>query len=362
METTAITKMQQTVALGTDWHNDSNDHAELQHAVEEGALGATANPVITLNSLKNHPDIWYPVMDEIIAADPTGNEDDIAWALMERISKRGAEVLKPVFARTNGQKGKLSMQVHPKNYRNTDRMVEQGRHFASLVPNLAVKCPTLPAGIAAMERLTAHGITINATVCYSVAQAVEAAEAVERGAAQAGRNGVSLASHTPYVTIMMGRLDDHLKRVREAQNIDIDPELINWASVAVFKRAYQIFCDRGYRSKLLSAALRGPWHWSELVGGDVVVSMTHKYWTQFNDSGIEVRKRIHDPVDLTTVDILSQKFADFRRAYKEDGMRPDEFESYGATQHTMEVFLGGYDEYVKLVRMRMIKGRNSSAS
>ena len=50
--------MQQTSELGSDWWNDSNDHEELQHAVNEGAVGATSNPVITCAAVKNHADIW----------------------------------------------------------------------------------------------------------------------------------------------------------------------------------------------------------------------------------------------------------------------------------------------------------------
>ncbi len=60
------TKMQLTSEFGTDWWNDSNDHSELQHAVDEGAVGATSNPVITKASVAAHPDVWLPVIDRLI--------------------------------------------------------------------------------------------------------------------------------------------------------------------------------------------------------------------------------------------------------------------------------------------------------
>ena len=50
-------KMAQTTEFGSDWWNDSNDHTELQHAVNEGAVGATSNPVITCAAVKNHPEL-----------------------------------------------------------------------------------------------------------------------------------------------------------------------------------------------------------------------------------------------------------------------------------------------------------------
>ena len=70
------TKMQQTAEFGSDWWNDSNDHVELQHAYDEGAVGATSNPVITLNSVKNHPKTWLPVIDKLIASNHTASEDE----------------------------------------------------------------------------------------------------------------------------------------------------------------------------------------------------------------------------------------------------------------------------------------------
>ena len=70
--------MQLTSEFGTDWWNDSNDHSELQHAVKEGAVGATSNPVITKASVAAHPDVWLPVIDRLINENPLSTEDSIA--------------------------------------------------------------------------------------------------------------------------------------------------------------------------------------------------------------------------------------------------------------------------------------------
>ena len=347
-------KMQQTSELGSDWWNDSNDHEELQHAVNEGAVGATSNPVITCAAVKNHPDIWLPVIDKMIESNSTGSEDDILWNLIDEVGKKAANILQPVYEKTHGQKGKLSLQVNPKFYRNSDLMFKQGKYLASLAPNIAVKCPALPAGIVALEKLTANGICINATVSFTVPQAVQVAEAIERGLDQAEQDGKNIEKLTPYVTIMVGRIDDHLKRIKQSKNIDVDPEIIDWASIAVFKNAYKIFQKRGYRSKLLAAAFRNQMHWSELVGGDIVISMPYDWWNKFNASNIEVKNRINNPVDPTIIDKLSNNFNDFNRAFDPDGMSVEEFEYYGASKHTMDTFLNGYDEFIQIIRSRMI--------
>lgn len=348
------TKMQQTTDFGSDWWNDSNDHVELQHAFDEGAVGATSNPVITFQSVKNHPDLWMPVIDEMILENQQASEDEILWMLIDSVGKKAAKILLPVYEKTNRQKGKLSLQVNPKYYRNADAMFEQGQYLASLAPNIAIKCPALPAGIKAMEMLTAAGITVNATVSFTVPQAVQVAEAIERGLSQAEKNSVDTKDVTPYVTIMVGRIDDHLKRVRDSKNINMDPEIINWASIAIFKNAYRIFKERNYRSKLLAAAFRCDLHWKEIVGGDIIISMPYEWWNKFNASDVGVRNKIDEPVDEKTISLLKENFEDFNKAYDEKGMSENEFESFGASVHTMQTFLEGYDEFVALIRSRMI--------
>ena len=348
------TKMQQTAELGSDWWNDSNDHLELKHAYDEGAVGATSNPVITLNSVKNRPEIWLPVIDEIIFASPTASEDDVLWNLMDEVGKRAANILLPIYEETNGQKGKLSLQVNPKFYRNADAMFEQGKYLASLAPNIAIKCPALPAGIDAMEMLTAHGISINATVSFTVPQAVKVAEAIERGLQKAENKGIDITKVTPYVTIMVGRIDDHLKRQNKELNAGVSEDIIDWASIAIFKNAYSIFKKRGFKSRLLAAAFRCDLHWSEIIGGDVVISMPYEWWNKFNNSDIKVQNRMDIPVEESILDTLKNNFEDFNKAFHEDGMSLNDFESFGATKHTMKGFLSGYDEFANIVRDRMI--------
>jgi transaldolase len=105
-----------------------------------------------------------------------------------------------------------------------------------------------------------------------------------------------------------------LKVVAEKQDITLEPGYLEWAGVAVFKKAYRIFRERGYRVRLLSAAFRNHMQWSELVGGDVVISPPYKWQVRFNASDVRVAPRIENPVDPAIVSELLKKFPDFRRA------------------------------------------------
>ena len=158
----------------------------------------------------------------------------------------------------------------------------------------------------------------------------------------------------PVCTIMVGRTDDWLKVVAKKQGIITDPGYLEWAGVAVFKQAYRIFKERGYRIRLLSAAFRNHMHWSELIGGDVVISPPHSWQVLYNASDVEVIPRIDKPVELRIVEELLRKFVEFRKAYEVDCLTVEEFDGYGATVRTIRGFSQGCHDLAVLIRDFML--------
>ena len=124
--------------------------------------------------------------------------------------------------------------------------------------------------------------------------------------------------------------------------------------MAVFKKTYKIFNERGYRIRILSAAFRNHMHWGEFIGGDVVISPPHKWQVRYNSSDVEVIPRIGKPVEPKIVDELLKKFVEFRKAYEEDGMRIDDFDDYGATVRTIRGFAAGCHQLAVLIRDFML--------
>jgi len=279
---------------------------------------------------------------------------ELSWAIIEQMATRGAAVIQPVFEGHGGRKGRLSVQTNPANYRDPGRMVEQAVHFSGLAPNIHVKFPATAAGIVAIEEATARGVNTNSTVSFTVPQALAAAEAVERGLKRRAGAGGDVANMAPMVTIMIGRLDDWLKVLIDRDNLAVDPTAPNWAGIAVFKRAYGIFRERGYRSRLLVAATRHPLHWTELVGGDIAMTLTHQWQVRFNGSGIVPEPRMDRPVDPAILAELVQRIPDFGRAYEPDGLQPTEFDTYGATVRTLRGFIGSYHDLMAAVRDLML--------
>jgi transaldolase len=155
---------------------------------------------------------------------------------------------------------------------------------------------------------------------------------------------------SPIVTIMIGRLDDWMKVLVERDDLAVHPDAPNWAGVAAFKRAYAIFRERGYRSRMLAAAYRHRLHWTELVGGDVSMTMPYPWQVRFNGSGIAPEPRMDVPVDEALVAELEERIPDFRRAYEPDGLTPAEFESYGASARTLRTFIASYHDLQAAIR------------
>jgi transaldolase len=202
----------------------------------------------------------------------------------------------------------------------------------------------------ALEEATARGVVINATVCFTVSQALAVGEAVDRGLRRAEAAGIDTGAFPPVCSLMVGRLDDWVRVLVERDGIALDPDAANWAGIAAFKRAYAIYRERGYRTRMLAAAYRSRLHWTELVGGDVVLTIPHAWQVRFNESGIDPAPRIDVPVEQRHVDDLLARVPDFRRAYEPDGLTPPEFDGFGATARTLRSFVEGYHNLIGTVR------------
>jgi len=338
----------------TDFWNDSCAVSELEYAVSHGATGATTNPSIVLYVLNKEMERWRDRIHALIREAPGGNEEDVTWRLIEEMAADGAALLRPVFEREEGLKGRLSVQANPQLYRDAEGMTAHALALADVAPNIQVKLPATQAGILAVEEATFHGVSVNTTVCFTVSQAVACAEAVERGLRRREEAGLPTGRMAPVCTIMVGRIEDWLDVLVKRYGVVVDPGAIPWAGVAVFKRACGVFRERGFRARLLSAAYRHHLHWTELIGVDGVLTMTWDWQRRFNASGMAVTPRIDNPADPAAVEELSARFPDFVRAFEPDGLTPEEFDAFGPTVRTLRGFIAAYHDLQAVVRDFML--------
>ncbi len=338
----------------TDYWNDSCSVEELTYAIARGAVGATTNPTIVGDVLKKEMHLWRERIAEIIAEQPTWTEDEITWQLIEEMAVARRRAAPPGLRARGRAEGAPLDPDRPAASTATPRASPRRPCASPPRAEHAGQDPRDLRGMQAIEEVTAAGVSINATVCFTVPQALAVAEAVERGLQRREAAGEDVAPMTPVCTLMVGRLDDWMEVLVKRDGMVATPGIAHWAGIACMKKAYGIVRERGYRTRLLAAAYRHHLHWSELIGGDIVLTIPYSWQRLFNDSDIEVVPRMHDPVPEAIVDELYRRFPDFRRAYDVDGMSPEEFDSYGATSRTLRGFIASYHDLVAVIRDFML--------
>jgi transaldolase len=330
--------------------NDSADPKELKEALTWGIVGATCNPIIALSAIKADKDYWVGRIKDYAKSNPTATDDQIGWAMVEELSVNAAKILEPEFEIYNGRNGRLSIQTDPRNFRDAKALADQAVEFSKIAKNIIVKIPVTSEAISAFEEATYRGVSLNATVSFSVAQTIAVAEAIERGLKRREAEGLDISQMGPVCTIMLGRVDDWVKVSVEKSGTLIDPGVMEWAGVAVFKHAHQIYKQRGYRTRLLCAAFRNHMHWSQIIGGDAVISPPFGWQVKINNSGIIPNPNsIEEPVDPAILTAL-QTLPEFNKMYDVDGLKESEFTNFGATLRTLRGFLQSAHDLETFVR------------
>lgn len=330
--------------------NDSADPKELKDALTWGIVGATCNPVIALTAIKADKEHWTSRIKEYAKSHPIATEDEIGWAMVKELSLNAAKLLEPEFEKYKGRNGRLSIQTDPRLFRNAKALTEQAVEFSKLAKNIIVKIPVTTEALPAFEEATYQGVSINATVSFAVGQTIAVAEAIERGLKRREAEGKDISQMGPVCTIMIGRVDDWLKVSAEKAGLAIDPGAMEWGGVATFKNAHKIYKERGYRTRLLSAAFRNHMHWSQIIGGDAVISPPYAWQVRINKSGIKPNlNSVEEPVDSRIMAEL-MKVSEFKKFYEPDGLKPEEFTNFGATLRTLRGFLQSANDLESFVR------------
>ena len=334
----------------TDYWNDSCALDDLRYAIDRGATGATSNPSIVLEVLRREREHWHPRIIELAHAEPAWTETDLTWAIVEEMAIRGAKVLEPVFVRDDGPAWPAVAPDEPgepserrPHARAGSPLRDARLEHAGQVPRDACRHRGDRGGHGRGHQHQRHGVVHRA----AGDRGRRGGRARARGVR--GRRG-DPTTVTPVCTIMIGRLDDWVRVVADRDGIAVDPDAMDWAGIAVFKRSYAIYQERGFRTRLLAAAYRHRLHWTELVGGDVILTMPHAWQVRFNASGIAPEDRIEVPVDPALIGDLLERVPDFGRAYEPDGLTIEAFDRFGPTVRTLRTFISSYHELVGAVR------------
>jgi len=318
----------------TQWWHDSAEAAELDLGLQRGAIGVTTNPFLSNIALRKDRGLWASDIDDVLARNLPAEAK--AEALMRIAVTKTAEKLIPEYERSQGKSGFVCAQVNPMRAGDRDCMLAMAHRFHAWAPNIAVKLPATAAGLDVLEDCVAGGITATATVSFTVPQALAIAERHRAGIRRAREGGIEPGKC--FAVIMIGRLDDFLREVAHDNNqAGISEADIRQAGLAVTKRAYRMYQEQGYEAVLLVAALRGPYHLTELAGADRLMSIHPSSQEVFVSQDHPHEERIDVPVSGDVIERLCQ-MPEFVRSYEPDGMAPNDFIGFGATQRTLSQF------------------------
>ena len=206
--------IKQLASIGTKIWSDSIEPGIIATAAQRGITGATSNPIIIADIIKQGG------LDERITQLIEQGLDDsaLAWKLNDELVSNAQKTFAGVWERTRGNDGYVSFELDPlledpekplPHGERVRRYVELGIKYASNQTNRMIKVPATDAGLDALEELAAHGVTLNVTLCFSERQYKVSRDAIWRGA-QRRKNG--LDGFKSVYSIFVSRVDVYTEK------------------------------------------------------------------------------------------------------------------------------------------------------
>jgi transaldolase len=321
--------------------------------------GVTTNPPLSLAAMRDDPQRWATWIRSYRATHPEANDEEMFWATYREVVRLGASLFMPLYLASGYRDGHISAQVDPRKAFDTETMLRQALELSTISPNVMIKVPGSREGLPVLRELTRRGISTNCTLAYTVAQFVAVAENVQAGLLEARADGVDLTGWKSVVTDMSARWEAAPEFEADAQEhgIELSGEDRRWAGIAVFKRAFRLYRERAYPSKMLMCSVRvgpeehGCWHLEHTAGADVVFTLPPAFLTDFipQCEALSFKPRIWEDIPREVMTRL-EKIPYFTRGYEPDGLTVDEFNDLPCLQSTVREFSKATDGMVSFVR------------
>jgi transaldolase len=211
-----MTKIHDLAALGQSVWLDYIRRAfiesgELQDLIDGGVSGITSNPALFEKAIAGSADYDRVLKDLATKGRLPG---EIYESLAIEDIQRAADMLRPVYSSSNGADGYASLEVNPELANNAEGTIDEARRlFAALDrPNVMIKVPATPAGVAAVETLIGEGINVNVTLMFSLEHYDAVAEAYIRGLERFAGSGGYLGREATVASFFRSRIDTAVDR------------------------------------------------------------------------------------------------------------------------------------------------------
>ncbi|MGH7903783.1 MAG: bifunctional transaldolase/phosoglucose isomerase [Candidatus Dormibacteraceae bacterium] len=296
---------------------------ELARLRDEGVTGITSNPTIFDKAISGSTDYDEALVKLVNARK---RPDDIIWELMVEDVSSAADVMRPVYDRTKGADGYVSIEVSPKIAYDTRKTIAMARDLWRRCrrPNILIKIPATRDGLPAIRAMIGEGVNVNITLIFSVDRYVEVVDAFLSGLEDLKAGGGRLGKIASVASFFVSRVDTKVDKALEGAVAAAGPKeksrlqaLFGKAGVANSKMAYEQFkaLHAGPRWEALarsgarvqrclwaSTSVKDPryadtMYVEELIGPDTVDTMPNSTLAALRDHG-EVRRSLDENLDL----------------------------------------------------------------
>ncbi len=326
------------------WINNITSE-EARMAIDAGALGCTQNPSYTWKMLTHENESAYArdLLEKILKE--TNDDNEAICILQRKLIKRVADEFMPLWEKSNGEHGYVSIQGDPIHEEDPSVIIHEARINREMSPNMMIKIPATKAGIEAMDVLISENTPINATEVMGLSQAMDICLMYDRIAKQTGKKPKI------YYSLITGIYDEYLQDWADKQNIDISPDILFQAGMAIAKKTYQMTKAQWPEIGYIGGGVRGLHHFTEMVGADVCITMNWQGQVEeLLKLDQKVVSRFFNPVPELFIDGLLSKVSEFRRAYMINGLTLDEYETFGPVEYFRDMFVSAWEKSVDMAK------------
>jgi len=212
--------LNQISALGQSLWYDNIERSMIRQGelarmvAEDHIVGVTSNPTIFQKAIGGGA-AYDAQIEEILAQNPTIGLKELYEALAIEDIQAATEVLFPVYERTNGVDGYVSLEVSPDLAHNTQGTIDEAKRLFAAVnrPNLMIKIPATEAGIPAITQVIGSGINVNVTLMFSLQNYIDVANAYLAGLEKLNAAGGDLRQIASVASFFVSRVDTLLDQL-----------------------------------------------------------------------------------------------------------------------------------------------------
>ncbi|MFY0406501.1 transaldolase [Solicola sp. PLA-1-18] len=325
-------------------------------------VGVTTNPTIFASALSNG-ERYNEQVAQLAAAG--ADVDTAIFEITTTDVRDAAHVLRPVFDRTDGADGRVSIEVEPGMARKTDETIAEAQRLWDKVgeQNVLIKIPATEEGLPAIAATIARGISVNVTLIFSLDRYKGVMDAYLYGLEQADAEGRDLSKIHSVASFFVSRVDGEIDKRLDALGTDEATALKGRAAVANARLAYELY-EKTFASERFAAleakganrqrplwastGVKNPdykdtMYVSDLVVANTVNTMPEKTLEAVADHGEVTGDTVTGTYDearatLDAIEHLGIKYDDVVAVLEDEGL--DKFDvSWGELQETVKAEL-----------------------